>query len=140
QVGGGAHNITWASSGVSNYWVIQYSVDNGTNWTTIINGNYITSGTYSWTIPNNPSTTCLIKIYDYYANCLSDVSNADFTIAPPTPVITVTSPNGGENWYIGSTYSISWTSAYLSSSFVVIDYSTNNGSTWSSVTSSVNNT
>ena len=35
-------------------------------------------------------------------------------------VITVTLPSGGESWEIGSTQNITWTSAYLSSSSVVI--------------------
>jgi len=45
--------------------------------------------------------------------------------------ITVTSPNGGENWLVGSTQNITWTSSGVTN--VKIEYSTNNGSTWASV-------
>lgn len=38
----------------------------------------------------------------------------------PTPSITVDSPNGGEQWVIGSTHNITWTAANVSS--VDIDY------------------
>jgi hypothetical protein len=62
----------------------------------------------------------------------TDVSNAVFTIASPS--ITVTSPNGGENWVEGTSQVISWTSVGAISS-VDIEYSTNNGSTWTNVVS-----
>ena len=45
------------------------------------------------------------------------------------PAITVTSPNGGESWEVGSVHNITWTSAGAVGN-VMIDYSTNNGSTW----------
>jgi len=140
QVGGATHNITWAMSGASNYYNIYYSTNGGSSWTTIISGTYITSNSYTWTIPNFPSTNCLIKVEDYYNTCQYDVSNAVFTIAAPTPVITVTAPNTAVVYYVNNTYNITWTSAYLSSSFVALDYSTNNGSSWISITSAYNNT
>jgi hypothetical protein len=36
-----------------------------------------------------------------------------FECEPPPPSITVTSPNGGEVWHIGSTYDITWTQTGL---------------------------
>ncbi len=60
----------------------------------------------------------------------------DFEISggttPPTSSITVTSPNGGEQWTIGSTQSIQWTSANVSS--VDIDYAAD-GTTYSRIAS-----
>ncbi len=138
-VGGSTHLITWAFSGTSNYYNIWYSINNGSTWISIISDTYITNGQYSWTIPNNPSTQCLVKVEDYNNTCKYDVSDGVFTIAPPTPYITVTSPNGGNTFYVGTAYNISWTSGYLTASFVAIDYSINNGSTWTSITASTNN-
>jgi hypothetical protein len=57
----------------------------------------------------------------------------------PLPSITVLSPNGGENWSVGSTQTITWTSSG-SVGNVKIEYSTNNGSSWSTITSSTSNT
>jgi len=54
------------------------------------------------------------------------------------PVITVTSPNGGENWIVGSTHNITWTSSG-SIANVQVDYSTDNGSSWNSITASTTN-
>lgn len=54
------------------------------------------------------------------------------------PVITVTSPNGGEQWNAGSNYSIKWTYSGTIAN-VKIQYSTNNGSTWNTITNSVTN-
>ena len=60
------------------------------------------------------------------------------TTTSPTPTITVTSPNGGESWNAGSTHTITW-SGTGSVGNVKIEYSTNNGSSWSTITSSTTN-
>jgi hypothetical protein len=60
------------------------------------------------------------------------------TTTSPTPTITVTSPNGGESWNAGSTHTITWTSTGAMGN-VKIQYSTNNGSSWSTITSSTAN-
>ena len=48
------------------------------------------------------------------------------------PTITVTSPNGGESWMISTTRDITWTSTG-SVGNLNIDYSLNNGSSWTSI-------
>ncbi|MEJ2356116.1 MAG: leucine-rich repeat domain-containing protein, partial [candidate division WOR-3 bacterium] len=45
------------------------------------------------------------------------------------PYIRVTSPNGGENWQVDSTYDITWTSISTTGN-VRIEYSTDNGFSW----------
>jgi len=50
----------------------------------------------------------------------------------------VTSPNGGEEWEVGSTQSITWT-GYGDINNVMIEYSYNNGNTWNTIVSSLSN-
>ncbi len=52
--------------------------------------------------------------------------------------ITLTSPNGGENWNSGTSHNITWTSTG-SFANVMIDYSINNGSAWTPVIASTPN-
>ena len=53
--------------------------------------------------------------------------------------IQITSPNGGENWNSCSTKNITW-NASNTSGYYDIDYSLDNGSTWTSVATSYNTT
>jgi len=56
--------------------------------------------------------------------------------APSPPLVTVTSPNGGEDWMKTKDYPITWTSqGNLFSTSLSIEYSTDNGTTWTSITS-----
>jgi len=54
------------------------------------------------------------------------------------PTITVTSPNGGETWGQGTVQSITWNPTGVLPN-VKIDYSTNGGSQWNSITASTPN-
>lgn len=56
-------------------------------------------------------------------------------LAPPAPVVTVTAPNGGENWTAGTQKSITWSSTSVTS--VKLAYSTNNGTSWIDIAASV---
>jgi hypothetical protein len=57
-------------------------------------------------------------------------------IIPAT--ITVTAPNGGESWTVGSSHDITWTSTGTIAN-VKVEYSTDNGTAWTSVTASTPN-
>ncbi len=80
------------------------------------------TGTYLWTIA--ATNTSVIPGNDYKIKIMStanatgttsyiyDFSNANFTIGytPPTPVLTVLAPNGGETWVAGCPGTITWAS------------------------------
>ncbi|MDH4223912.1 MAG: hypothetical protein OEV55_10290, partial [candidate division Zixibacteria bacterium] len=53
----------------------------------------------------------------------------------PPPTITVTSPNGGEVWYVGENHNITWTSSDFTGN-VKIEYSTDGGSGWTTIIAS----
>jgi hypothetical protein len=128
--------ITWTSTGSIANVKIEYSTDNGSSWNTIT-GSTANDGSHNWTIPNTPSGICLVKVSDT-AGPTSDVSDTVFTIAEQRTV-TVTSPNGGENWDEGTTRTITWTYTGTIAN-VDIDYSTNGGTSWNSIVSSTPNT
>jgi hypothetical protein len=57
------HDIEWISINIVNV-DIEYSVDNSNSWTTIAEGVNASDGRYSWTLPNESSTECLVRISD----------------------------------------------------------------------------
>jgi hypothetical protein len=58
--------------------------------------------------------------------------------AAPKKSITLTSPNGGENWKINSAYNITWSSTG-SVGTVAVEYSIDNGKSWNKILSPVKN-
>jgi hypothetical protein len=131
------HKVTWISSGTSGDIRIEYSTNNGSSWSDVI-ASMPDTGVYSWTIPDTPSDSCLLRITDTIGSP-SDTSDTIFTISSPIPYITVAAPNGGEDWQVASSHNITWTS-YGVSGGVRIEYSTNNGSSWSDVIASIPDT
>jgi PKD repeat protein len=81
---GSVHNITGTLSPGASAYELQYSTDNGNTWTAIT---YVASPalsiSYSWTVPNTISNSCLMKLMGYYnGNIVYDYSNAVFSIIP----------------------------------------------------------
>lgn len=135
---GTTQNITWTYTGPPSQYDIEYSTDNGATWNLVATNVSVGSfgGSYAWTIPNTPSTQCLVRVTDMIDPTRTDVSNAVFTIASPT--ITVVSPNGGESWLVGSTQTISWNSVGPITQ-VMLEYSSDGGTTWNLIAAPVPN-
>jgi hypothetical protein len=131
---GSVQGITWTGTGTVGNVKIQYSANNGSTWSTITSST-ANDGSHDWTVPHVNSSQCLVKVSEASDGSPSDTSNAVFSIAiPVTPTITVTSPNGGENLEAGSSHTITWTGTGTVGN-VKIEYSTNNGSSWSTIKS-----
>ncbi|MBU1983574.1 hypothetical protein KJ815_04085, partial [bacterium] len=78
-----------------------------------------------------------IRISGTVQTGVTDVSDANFTIGQRT--ITVTSPNGGENWREGTAYNITWTSQNVTGE-VAIDVNRGYpGGAWEPVTAGTAN-
>jgi C1A family cysteine protease len=75
---GSSHDITWTASGTSGTVRIEYSANNGSSWSDVVANPG--DGTYPWTVPNTPSTQCLVKITDTDGSP-SDQSDGVFTIS-----------------------------------------------------------
>ncbi len=134
---GSTSNITWNSAGNVSNVMIELSTDNGSTWSPITASPTPNDGEYSWTVPDTPSTQCLVRISDALDGDPSDTSDAVFSIVE-TPAIQITSPNGSENWMIGTAHNITWESEGTVGD-VSIELSTDNGSTWSTIISSTAN-
>lgn len=126
-------NITWTSTNVSAV-DLDYSVDGGVNWLPVDAGIPAAQGSYSWTIPNNASTTCKVRIKDANSSA-QDVSNSNFTIFTPIPFLGLFSPIGFEEWAINSSHLIGWVQQYVDT--INIEYSLNGGTTWNTVANHV---
>lgn len=57
---------------------------------------------------------------------------------PPGPSLTLHSPNGGENWMVGSRHTISWSSSGVVGD-VHLQYSTTGGSNWTTIVAATPN-
>ncbi|MDP1994646.1 MAG: hypothetical protein Q8K40_05295, partial [Ignavibacteria bacterium] len=124
--------ILWNSSNVTNV-KIEYSTDNGSSWTTLTNSTPAAVQSYNWTVPNTPTNYARVRISDadFPAASITNTSVSAFYISS----LSLTSPNGGENFPIGSLQQIQWKN-HSSISKVKLEYSTNNGSTWKTIVDS----
>jgi hypothetical protein len=124
---GSTHNITWHYTNLAGTVRIQLIRANSmTTVTTIINETPIETGSYSWTIPSTIQPNIDYRIAITWVSVLTvyfgDVSDNNFTISStsPIPTLRVLSPNGGENWVVGSTHPITWTSTNLAGNVKIL--------------------
>ena len=125
--------IRFTATGTSTFYNIDYSVNGGSTWQSVITNIKITNGKYAWTVPINVqhSSSSLIRVYDRSNTAIRDSSNAVFNIFKP---ITITSPNGGEvlNGYTYKTISWNMYSKSTSNNFT-ISYSLNGGASYTAI-------
>ncbi|MCE5249078.1 PQQ-binding-like beta-propeller repeat protein [bacterium] len=82
---GTTHNITWTCMGIDSV-KIEYSFDNGSNWSTVTESTDAVKDSYSWTVPDIVSTDCRIRISASGDPGISDVSNNPFEIYMKTTI------------------------------------------------------
>ena len=144
---GTQYSITWKANNLLNV-TIEFSSNNGSNWSPIITSTPASAESYLWTVPGISTTLGRIRISDVLdPQTYVDVSDAVFTIQGPivdkyfggsydghsvnnnvAVSLALTSPNGGEQFYPGSQSNITWTSTNVTN--VSLEYSTNQGSSW----------
>jgi len=123
-----SQKIKWTSEGSINDVKIQYSTNGGTTWKKITNKTS-NDGSRRWTIPDEPSLNCKIKITDYTDDSIYDISDA-FTIFRKS--IEITSPCNGDSLNVGTSFDIKWTFSG-SIEYVDIKYSPDNEATWKDI-------
>jgi hypothetical protein len=129
---GETHQINWSSDGVSNI-KIEYSTNNGISWNLISSSFPAHFNSFNWVIPAVSSSFCKVKISDVANSQINDISNNAFSIKNPT--LQVVSPNGGETWYANDVEQITWSSQDVDN--IKIEYTTNNGSSWNLIETSI---
>jgi len=83
-------NIYWEASPGTNGFTIAYSIDNGTNWSTIDNNVPADKRAYSWAVPSIASAQCLIRVtrnntsQTSQTNMFTIISRPIATLSPAT--------------------------------------------------------
>lgn len=75
-----SHNITWNGYGITAI-DIAYSTNNGSDWITVTTNQMANTGSYSWTVPNTPSSQCKVKISAAGNSTIRSFSTGTFTIS-----------------------------------------------------------
>ncbi len=120
--------ISWTYRNVDQV-KLEYSTDNGSTWNLIVSNIPASQLTYTWAVPNTPSTQCLVKVSSLNNAALYDLSNAVFTIN--NSYVSLIYPNGGESFGTGTGQYIEWD--FNAVTTVKLEYSDNNGSTWTTI-------
>jgi hypothetical protein len=90
--GGQTTSITWQTSGAGITSIsLEYSTNGGNTYTTIATGE-ANDGSYTWTVPNISTSMAKVQVKAYSGPTLSmtDISDANFTIAASTTAPTTT--------------------------------------------------
>ena len=128
---GSTHPVTWTSANfiASNY-TIQYSVNGGSSWATIATNVPGTNTSYPWTVPDDPTSQGLVRVIGFDASGIQIPDQSDSVFSITKPVVTVVSPNGGEDWYVNSSHQIRWGETGLNAANYTIQYSVDGGASW----------
>jgi Tol biopolymer transport system component len=130
---GTAYNIGWTFTGIDSV-NIDLSVTNGNTWETIVAGIPGSPNSYPWTVPNINSSECLIRVSDVNDFNTFDTSDNTFTVST-VKFLRLVEPEGEETWPSNSTQLIQWISSNINT--ITIEYTPDNGATWSTVATSV---
>ncbi len=126
---GWSRDITWQSDLVSNV-KLEYSIDGGSSWQTIIDDISAFTGSYAWTLPDIASDQYVIKVSDASDSSINDYSDAAFTVCS----LQVTYPTSyGIKLQEGRDCNITWNTQLLPGS-VKLELTTN-GTSYATIAS-----
>jgi hypothetical protein len=116
---GSTHTIMWSTTGYTGSYV-NIKVFKGGFYTTNVLLGTSNDGVHSWVIPSwmTPGTDYKIEISCPLID-FSDMSDGNFEVA--AGILTVTRPNGGEEWARNSDYEITWSSSGIVGTNVKIE-------------------
>lgn len=137
--------ITWSTTAPPStpFWYahIDASWDSGQTWSSV---NNVYGNSYFWNpgfqVCNVEHRRVRVTGYDTCGRSMGTSTGGDFSSQPPPePSLTISSPNGGESFPFGAIAPITWSSTGSLGATVSIQYSPNNGASWSNITSSTPN-
>lgn len=134
---GSSRTINWTAVDAGSLVSIELSRNGGATWQTITSSTH-NDGSFTWTVSGPSSDACRVRVTSLTYHGVADVSDANFRIMPSLNFIEVTAPDGGEFWYAGHAFDITWNSL-LAGPTVRIDLSRNSGITWETITAATAN-
>lgn len=111
---GSSHVLSWSSLNLTGNIKVELYRGEESNPVQVITSSVAANvGAINWTIPLTLSAgeNYRIKLCSLSNPAVWDVSDTPFSLM--VPLLLVISPNGGEDWFLGSTQTISWNYAYL---------------------------
>ena len=139
--GGASAAITWTASDTVGLGAtpiqLEYSSNSGTSWTNI-GAAQSNSGSYSWTVPSVNGSTYRVRVTatNSTAQVLSVSSTSDITIDSTQPAASLTAPVTSQYVKGSAALNVTWTasdSVALASSPILLEYSTNSGTSWTTI-------
>jgi hypothetical protein len=128
------YNITWKPQKVNKV-NIDYSVDQGAHWISIIKNINASPGKYQWQVPDTTEFSCEIRISDAFDPSLYSANIGYFRIIK-VKVLHLLSPEDSGKVTAGSIYPIRWDEANLGK--VNISCSLNYGVDWTYIAKNIN--
>ena len=127
---GEEYQITWYSNATSELVDIDISRNLGYSWESIEAG-VADDGTERWIATGPASSICIVRIADIDGNP-TGFSGIFSLSSPPEPVLSITSPQAGDDWEIDSIHEIDWTSSGTSGTVSIL-LSRDDGDTWETI-------
>lgn len=124
-----SQGLTWSNENYSIY----HSVDGGKTWGSDNKVYSIAGDSINWIVPNLPSDSCLIIVKSTSTDCSADTSSSFFKIEKEGNITLEYPSVGGLDLFANSIETIQWRSTNISSGLVDIEFSSDNGLSWSAV-------
>jgi hypothetical protein len=131
---GSSYDLRWGAPEEAVSFNLQYSIDNGATWKTIVTG--VNDRSYGWTVPPVPGVrkSARLRVIGYDGASVkigADTSDRPFMIE----VIELDSPNGGGVYMSDEPLTIAWTTGATlrEVDHVVLMYTLNGGTKWKKI-------
>ncbi|HEY3296090.1 MAG TPA: M6 family metalloprotease domain-containing protein [bacterium] len=136
---GGVDTVKWTTTCMTNEPVaIQFNYDYPNGPWNVLNANAANTGRYPWLVSGPVTPNMRVRILAAAHPAIGDTSDADIALAVPS--LALTSPAGGETWYVGDADTIRWISQNLTENVKLEINRTYPAGAWTTLASSVANT